>query len=171
MNEWTQYTIGKWAESANFVYHSSYNVSAYENGKNLHPRPTTFMLYAELNLKLVTITNEDLIKIKDQSIRKIIKKSKPLQGDCVWRVEHFFLHFIGEIPRPTMLEAFMEPSPSLLFGSKEEAFMSLSSKRFTLSENFILTPDKMTNSEQAAVHFLCTKHNYRSTLVKLNGFN
>jgi hypothetical protein len=166
MNGWTQYTIGKWAEDADFVYPSNCNVSTFENGKNLHPRPITFMQYAELNLRLANLTREDLLKIKDQSVRQIIEKSKPLEESCIWCVEHFFLHFIGVIPRPMILETFMGPSPSLQFNSKEEAFMKLSPGRFSIKDGFILIPSKMTNSEALIIDFLCAKHGYKAGTVK-----
>lgn len=162
MNGWTQYTIGKWAEDADFVFPSCFNVSTFENGKNLHPRPITFMQYAELNLRLATITSKDLLKIKDQSIRQTIKNSKPIEDSSgAWEVQHFFLHFIGALQRPSVLEKFSVLSPSLLFNTKEEAFMRLSPRRFSIKENFIAVPEKMTGDEKLIIDFLCIKHGYK----------
>jgi hypothetical protein len=168
-NSWTQYTIGKWAKYADFRFPSFGNLSAFEHGKNLHLRPITFIQFAELNARLASIEKQDLLKIKDKDLRQAIGKSKPIESFVTgaWSEQHFFLHFIGGLPRPAELEDFLaEKLPEVFAGSKEEAFMSLSPKRFSLNENFILTPAKMTKNEQMAVHFLCTKHGYRLGEVK-----
>ena len=167
-NSWTQYTIGKWAKYADFRFPSYGNLSAFEHGKNLHLRPITFIQFAELNARLASIEKQDLLKIEDKDLRQVIRKSKPVATlDRVWGEQHFFLHFIGILPRPAQLENFLaEKLPEVFTGSREQAFMSLSSKRFSLNENFILVPEKMTKNEQMAVHFLCTKHNYKLGEVK-----
>ena len=168
-NSWTQYTIGKWAKYADFRFPSFGNLSAFEHGKNLHLRPITFIQFAEVNDRLAFIGTQDLLSIKDKDLRQVIKKSKPIEtfAQGAWSEQHFFLHFIGKLPRPAELENFLvEKPPEVFAGSKEQAFMSLSPKRFSLNENLILTPEKMTNDEKMAVHFLCTKHNYKLGEVK-----
>lgn len=168
-NSWTQYTIGKWAKCAGFKFPSFGNLSAFEHGKNLHLRPITFIQFGELNSRLANIESQDLLEIKDKDLRTVIKKSKPIVSPTgvAWCEQNFFAHFIGVLPRPSELNDFLaEKLPSLFAGTKEEAFMSLSPNRFSLNQNVIFTPQKMTKNEQAAIDYLCAKHGYRLGEVK-----
>lgn len=166
VNGWTQYTIDKWAEDAQFKYPSYGNLSVIENGKNLNPRPTTFIQFGDLNQRIASISQQALLKIKDKDLRQIIKKSKPIETFyCgTWDAQHFFMHFIGLLPRPSYLEDHLqitkEAKEAPIANSQVEAFMMLSPNRFSLINTQILTPEKMTAKELKIIDYLCSVHGY-----------
>lgn len=170
-NNWTQYTIEKWASYAGFKFPPSGHLSTIENGKNLHIRPVTFIQFAEVNTRLANLTKQDLLKIKDVHVRQIISRSKCIATDdfAKWKEEHFFLHFIGVLERPFELGGFVNPplEPPIA-KSKEEAFMMLSPKRFTVDGEFIIVPGGMTGREQKIIDLLCSQYGY-STAGAENG--
>lgn len=168
-NGWTQYTVEKWAKYDDIHYPSSGNLSVIENGKNFHPRPITFVQFGCLNAKIANLSDNDLRKIKDRELRDRIKGAKPIETfSCgIWEGHHFFMHFIGVLPRPKNLQDLLlalEKPP--IATSKEEAFMMLTPGRFTIEKRNIFTPVDMTADELSVVNYLSSDHGYKTEAKK-----
>ena len=168
-NNWTQYTIDKWASYAGFKFPPPGHLSTIENGKNMHLRPITIIQIAEVNSRIANLVKQDLLEIQDSELRKVISRSRPIATDDFvrWKEEHFFLHLIGILERPFELGNFVNaPLRRPIANSKEEAFMMLSPKRFILDREFILVPKEMTTKEKKIIELLCSEHGYKVAAEK-----
>jgi len=93
-NNWTQYTVHKWAKEAGFEAISYGNLSVIEQGKAGELRQKAFFQLEELNRRLA---NKNFSNVKSQEIKEKLKDAKPLVDDTgkIWDAVDFWACYVG----------------------------------------------------------------------------
>jgi transcriptional regulator with XRE-family HTH domain len=101
-NNWTQYTVYKWAKEAGFEAISYGNLSVIEQGKAGELRQKAFFQLEELNRRLAT---QNWGSVKSQEIKDKLKDAKPLIGDNgkLWDAVDFWTCYVGLMSAPKVL--------------------------------------------------------------------
>lgn len=93
-NNWTQYTVHKWAKEAGFEAISYGNLSVIEQGKAGELRQKAFFQLEELNRRLAT---QNYSNVKSQEIKEKLRDAQPLVDDSgkLWDAVDFWACYCG----------------------------------------------------------------------------